>query len=155
VCVCVCSKYDGPSVPWDDVPDVPRDGIRRSSHIGPPERRHLQPEPRPTPATACGCRLRDVSVCCAPACLLACLPCLPACLKSVHPPLNICSRLFVFACVSQFTLSVLLCAASIWHGFCNSRPIRPERVAALFVVCQFSGMCYLNDAIFFVSFFHF
>jgi len=112
VCVCVCSKYDGPSVPWDDVPDVPRDGVRRSSHIGPPERRHLQPEPRPTPATACGCRLRYVK------CLLC--ACLPAFLKSVHPPLNICSCLCVRACVSLFTLSVLLCAASIWHGFCNS-----------------------------------
>lgn len=28
------------------------------------------------------------------------------------------------------------------------RHIRPERDPALFVVCQFSGMCYLNDATF-------
>ena len=108
VCVCVCSKYDGPSVPWDDVPDVPRDGVRRSTHIGPPERRHLQPEPRPTPATACDCRLRYVK----------CLLC--ACLPKVYVPSFKHLFLFVCACVSLLTLSVLLCAASIWHGFCNS-----------------------------------
>jgi hypothetical protein len=106
VCVCVCSKYDGPSVSWDDVPDVPRDGVRRSSDVDTPERRHLQPEPRPTPATACGCRLRYVSVCCAASRL-------PACLSKVSAPsLNICSCLCVCVCacvcVAVYTVSCAL-----------------------------------------------
>jgi len=53
-------------------------------------------------------------------CGMSSVCCAPACLPKVYVPSFKRLFLFVCACVSLLTLSVLLCAASIWHGFCNS-----------------------------------